>query len=376
MNFEFNQDQDMLGDSVRKWVAKAYPFDHYLNVVKAGGTDANDWQQLADLGLCGLAVPENHGGMGLGPVEAMLVAQELGAGMVCEPWAQVALMATAVLRDHAPAAMQSAWLPGIADGSKRVVLAITERAARFNLNHVSTSATKNGDTWLINGHKSIVAFADHADALLVSAKVVGQSGDDAIGLFLVQPSITVQCRAYTVQDGSRAAEVTFDQASAQLVCAHALPALEHAVDIGIAALCAQAVGAMDKLYAITLDYLNTRKQFGVAIGTFQALRHRVADMKMQLELARSMSYFATLKLTAPAPERRYAMSAAKVQIGQSMRFVGQQSVQLHGGIAVTHEYIAGHYFKYLTTIEMSLGDSYYHLGEVAHRMKDSAGVFV
>ena len=376
MNFEFNQDQAMLGDSVRKWVAKAYPFDHYLNVVKAGGTDDKDWQQLADLGLCGLAVPEDHGGMGLGPVEAMLVAQELGAGMVCEPWAQVALMATAVLRDHAPAAMQSAWLPGIADGSKRIVLAITERAARFSLNHVSTSATKNGEHWLINGHKSIVAFADHADALLVSAKVVGQTGDDAIGLFLVQRSMAVQCRAYTVQDGSRAAEVTFDQASAQLVCAGALPALEHAVDIGIAALCAQAVGAMDKLYAITLDYLNTRKQFGVAIGTFQALRHRVADMKMQLELARSMSYFATLKLTAPAPERRYATSAAKVQIGQSMRFVGQQSVQLHGGIAVTHEYIAGHYFKYLTTIEMSLGDSYFHLGEVSNRMKDSAGVFV
>ena len=376
MNFDFDQDQDMLGDSVRKWVAKAYPFDHYLSIVKAGGTDANDWQQMADLGLCGLAIPEQHGGMGLGPVEAMLVAQELGAGMVCEPWAQVALMASAVLRDNAPAAMQAAWLPGMADGSKKVVLAITERAARFNLNHIVTSATKHGDHWLINGQKSLVAVADHADAFLVSAKTAGQSGDAAIGLFLVQPSISVHCRAYNVQDGSRAGEVTFDQASAQLVCANALPALEHAVDIGIAALCAQAVGAMDKLYAITLDYLNTRKQFGVAIGTFQALRHRVADMKMQLELARSMSYFGTLKLTASADERRYAISSAKVQIGQSLRFVGQQGVQLHGGIAVTHEYIAGHLFKYLTTIEMSLGDSYHHLGEVSKRMTDTAGVFV
>ena len=376
MNFDFDQDQDMLGDSVRKWVAKAYPFEHYLGVVKGGGTDANDWQQMAELGLCALAIPEQHGGLGLGPVEAMLVAQELGAGMVCEPWAQVALMASAVLRDHAPLAMQAAWLPSIADGSKRVVMAITERAARFNLGHISTTASKNGDQWLINGQKSLVAIADHAQAFVVSAKIVHESGDKSIGLFLVQPSACVLRRAYNVQDGSRAGEVTFDQASAQLICENALPALEHAVDIGIAALCAQAIGAMDKLYAITLDYMNTRKQFGVAIGTFQALRHRVADMKMQLELARSMSYFATLKLTADHDERRYAMSAAKVQIGQSLRFVGQQSVQLHGGIAVTHEYIAGHYFKYLTTIEMSLGDSYHHLGEVSKRMTDSAGVFI
>ena len=185
----------------------------------------------------------------------------------------------------------------------------------------------------------------------------------------------VSARGYITQDGSRAAEVAFTNAPAQLVTAQGQAALEHAVDIGIAALCAEAVGVMDKTLAITVDYMNTRKQFGVAIATFQALRHRVADMKMQLELARSMSYYASLKLNAPTEERRRAMARAKVQLGQSMRYVGQQSVQLHGGIAVTDEYIVSHYFKKLTQMEMMFGDTLHHLGEVSARMQDTAGVF-
>lgn len=151
--------------------------------------------------------------------------------------------------------------------------------------------------------------------------------------------------------------------------------MELALDVGIASVCAQGVGVMDKTLALTADYLNTRKQFGVAIGTFQALRHRIADMKMQLELARSMSYYASLKLSAPPTERRAALARAKVQLGQSMRFVGQQSVQLHGGIGVTDDYIGSHYFKKLTQLELSFGDTLHHLGEVSARMGDTAGVF-
>jgi alkylation response protein AidB-like acyl-CoA dehydrogenase len=160
-----------------------------------------------------------------------------------------------------------------------------------------------------------------------------------------------------------------------LVTANGQAALEHAVDIGIAATCAEGVGAMDRTLALTVEYMNTRKQFGVPIATFQALRHRVADMKMQLELARSMSYYASLKLNAPAAERRAAMARAKVQLGNAMRFIGQQSVQLHGGIGVTDEYIGSHYFKKLTQLEMSFGDTLHHLGEVSSRMQDTAGVF-
>jgi alkylation response protein AidB-like acyl-CoA dehydrogenase len=169
--------------------------------------------------------------------------------------------------------------------------------------------------------------------------------------------------------------VVFDKAAATLVAQDALPALEHAVDIGIAAACAEGVGVIDKTMQVTVEYMNTRKQFGVTLATFQALRHRVADMKMQQELARSMSYYASLKLNAPAPERRRAMARAKYQLGVAMRFVGQNSVQLHGGIGVTDEYIGSHYFRKLTALELSFGDTLHHLGEVAERMQDTAGVF-
>ena len=176
-------------------------------------------------------------------------------------------------------------------------------------------------------------------------------------------------------DGACAAELTLEQAPAHCISLNGLAALEHAVDIGIAATCAEAVGVMDQTLAITVDYMNTRKQFGVVISSFQALKHRVADMKMQLELARSMSYYASLKLNSPASERRAALARAKYQLGQSMRFVGQQAVQLHGGIGVTDEYIVSHYFKRLTQMEMVFGDTLHHLGEVSDRMQDSAGVF-
>jgi alkylation response protein AidB-like acyl-CoA dehydrogenase len=193
----------------------------------------------------------------------------------------------------------------------------------------------------------------------------------ALALFLVERSASgVSTQAYLTQDGSRAAEVVLSKASAQLITVNGLTALEEAVDIGIACSCAEAVGVMDKTLAITVDYMNTRKQFGVNIASFQALRHRVADMKMQLELGRSMSYYASLKLHAPAEERRRAMARAKYQLGTSMRFIGQQSVQLHGGIAVTDEYIVSHYFKKLTQLDMTL---WRHLAPAGRSLGPHAG---
>jgi alkylation response protein AidB-like acyl-CoA dehydrogenase len=200
--------------------------------------------------------------------------------------------------------------------------------------------------------------------------------EGSLALFLVERSASgVQTRGYGTQDGGRAAELQLQDAPATLLTRHGLTALEHAVDIGIAAVCAQAVGAMDKSLAATAEYMNTRKQFGATLSSFQALRHRAADMKMQVELGRSMSYYASLKLNAPAAERRAAMARAKYQLGQSMRFVGQQAVQLHGGIGVTNEYMISHYFKALTQMEISYGDSLHQLGEVSARMQDTAGVF-
>ncbi len=379
MDFDFSDDQEMLRDTVRKWVAKDYGFERRRGIVKAGGFSKEIWQEMADLGLMGLAIPEAHGGMGFGAVDAMVVMEELGRGIVMEPYAQGALIAGGVLSAHAPAEVQAAWLPKIASGEALVVLAHQERAARYNLAHVATTAAQSGAAWAINGAKSVVPVGDKADAFLVPARLSGAVDDGAgIGLFLVErKSDGVKTRGYGTQDGARAAEVTFTNAPATLIAAAGtgLAATELAVDIGIAALCAEAVGAMDELVKITVDYMNQRKQFGVVIASFQALKHRIADVKMQLELGRSMSYFASLKMNEAPAARRRALAQAKYQLGQSMRFVGQQCIQLHGGIGVTDEYIASHYFKRLTVMEMSFGDSMFQLGKVAESMQDTAGVF-
>lgn len=370
MDFDFSDDQDQLRDAVRKWVDKGYSFERHNAIVKAGGFSREAFSELAELGLCGLYVPDHHDGMGMGPVEAMVAMEELGRGLVLEPLAQ-SLIAAGVINGYADEALQSLWLPKIASGEAFVVLAYQERAARYKLNVCEAKATLAQTGFALTAIKSIVPAGDLAEAFIVPALLDGE-----LALFLVERSAQgVTTRGYGTQDGSRAAEVTLNQAPATLITRDGLTALEHAVDIGIAATCAEAVGVMDKTLLLTTEYMNTRKQFGVTIASFQALRHRAADMKMQLELARSMSYYASLKLNAPAPERRAAMARAKYQLGVSMRFVGQQSVQLHGGIGVTHEYIGSHYFKKLTQLEMTFGDTLHHLGEVSDRMQDTAGVF-
>ena len=370
MDFDFSDDQQQLRDAVRKWVEKGYGSERRSSIVKAGGFSREAFSELAELGLCGLYVPEVNGGLGMGPIEGMIVLEELGRGIVLEPLVQ-SLIAGAVLSTYAPQRLGDAYLPRIASGESILVLAFQERAARYRLDVCAARATLIDDEWTVSGAKSVVSIGDRADAFLVPATIDGK-----IALFLIdRQTAGVSTRGYGTLDGGRAAEVVFDNAAAELVTIDGKAALEHGIDIGIAATCAEAVGAMDKTLSITADYMNTRKQFGVAISSFQALRHRMADMKMQLELARSMSYYASLKLNMPAPERHASMSRAKFQLGNSMRFVGQQAVQLHGGIGVTDEYVISHYFKRLTQLEMTFGDTLHHLGEVADCMQDSAGVF-
>ncbi len=374
MDFDFTEDQEALRDAVRRFVDKDYDFERRKAIVRAGGFDRGVWDGLAGLGLTALAVPESHGGLGFGAVEAMVVMEELGRGLVMEPIAQGALIAPALLA-QAPQALQSDWLPRIAGGEALVVLAHQEAKSRYRLNRVTTRAVDGR----LTGVKSLVPAGDVADAFIVPARVSG--ADDAaegVALYLVErASAGVHTRAYSLHDGSRAAEVHFENAAGQLIAGPdaGLALLELAADIGIAAQAAEAVGVMEKFLALTTEYMNTRKQFGVAISSFQALRHRAADVKMQLELARSMSYYATLRLGDAPAVRRRALSQAKVQLGQAMRFVGQQCTQLHGGIGVTDEYIGSHYFKRLTVMEMQWGDTLHHLGEVSARMQDTAGVF-
>jgi len=378
MNFEFSDDEQQLSEAVQRWVERGYGFERRSAIAKAGGFSAEAWGEIAELGLLGLGTSEEDGGMAMGPVAAMLALEALGRGLVLEPVAAVALVAASVIA-QAPADVRARWAPAIASGEARVVLAWQERAARYRLERVDTQAMAKDQSWTLSGTKSLVTIGDQADAFVVSARVSGAADDPAgIALFLVERQAPgVKTQGYALQDGSRAAEVTLADTPATLLVAAgpAFGALELAADTGIAALAAEAVGAMDKLFELTVDYMNTRKQFGVPIGTFQALRHRIADMKMQLELARSMSYYATLKLGDAPDVRRRAVAQAKVQLGQSARFVGQQAIQLHGGIGMTEEYIGSHYFKRLTTMEMQFGDTMHHIGEVSARMLDTAGVF-
>jgi len=386
MNFEFTDDQLALRDAVARWVERDFSFERRHKLAKQGGATRAVYRELTDLGLAGLAIDPAHGGMGFGAVEAMVVMEELGRGLVNAPYAAAALVAPALVSDDA-------WLARMADGSALVVPALQEQGARFRLDAVATTATPQGGAWVLNGSKHLVPAGDEADAFVVPARVSPQGrpkGEPAsawhepsndspdavapIGLFVVERA-RVQLRAYPTADGARAASVTFAASPATLVDSDALPALERAADIGIAAACAEGVGAMDALVAMTVEYMNTRKQFGSTLAGFQALRHRIADVKMALELARSMSYFASLKLGEPPAQRRRALAQAKVQLGQSMRFVGQQCVQLHGGIGVTDECAASHYFKRLAMLELVFGDTLHHLGEVSERMADTAGVF-
>ena len=370
MDFDFSDDQEQLRDACAKWVEKGYGFERRRSTVAAGGFDRKAYNEMAELGLTGLYVPEELGGMGMGPVEGMVTLQELGRGIVLEPLAQ-ALISGAVLAGYAPDAVKADWCGKVASGEALVVLAHTERGLRYRTDTCKTTAAQASTGWAVSGDKSVVPVGDQAEAFLVPALADGK-----MALFLVESKASgVTAKGYGTQDGGRAAEVSFKDAPATLVTLDGQTALEHALDIGIAATCAEAVGVMDQTLAITVEYMNTRKQFGVVISSFQALRHRVADMKMQLELARSMSYYASLKLNAPTDERRAAMARAKVQLGNSMRQVGKEAVQLHGGIAVTDEYIVSHYFKKLTQMEVAFGDTMHHLGEVSARMGETAGVF-
>ena len=261
MDFDFSDDQEQLRDAVRKWVDKAYSFERRRSIEDAGGFDRSAWNELAELGLCGLYVNEEDGGMGMGPVEGMVVMEELGRGIVLEPLAQ-ALSCGALLSGYADEQTKAKWLPKLCSGEALVVLAHQEHGKRYRLDGSGCTATATSGAYQISGAKSLVPAGDKADAFLLSAMAEGQ-----LALFLVERQASgVQTRGYGTQDGGRAAELHLHHAPATLVSRQGLTALEHAVDIGIAALCAQAVGAMDKTLAMTAEYMNTRKQFGATLS--------------------------------------------------------------------------------------------------------------
>ena len=356
MNFVLTEEQQMLADTVARFV-------------QAQGDVGACGERLADLGLFGLNVPEAYGGIGAGPVETMIVMEGLGRGLAREPFIATGVIAARVLARHGSAAQKDRFLGPIAEGQLQFALAALEPQARYDLHDVSTAATREGDGWRLAGAKSVVLHGDSADWLLVTARTRSTpTADEGLSLLLVDaksPGVSVQ--GFPTIDGRRAAEVRFDKvhvAADGLVGAvdQGLALAEWALDQGLAALAAEAVGAMDRLTELTCEYLATRKQFGAAIGSFQALQHRAADMRIAVEQARALALMAAAHVdSADANERRRAASAAKAMAGRSGRYVGQQATQLHGGMGMTDEMACGHYFKRLTAIDMTWGNTEHHI---------------
>jgi pimeloyl-CoA dehydrogenase small subunit len=373
MDFDLTSEQRLLKDSVARWAADTYAG---LDRVEASrseplGFSEAHWGELAELGLLGLPFSEADGGFGGGPVETMVVMEALGRVLAPEPYLASVILGGAALRLAGDAAQRARLIPQLAGGRLRLAFAHGERQARYDLEDVATTARPEAGGYVLDGAKGVVLNADAAGLLVVSARTAGGRREGAgISLFLVPtdtPGLTL--RPYPTQDGGRAADVILRgvQVPSEALLGPAdgaLPIIEQVIDGAIAAVAAEAVGLMEALQDLTVAYLKTRKQFGTAIGGFQALQHRAVDMLVALEQARSMELYATMMVEAEAEARGPALSAAKVQINRSARFVGQQAVQLHGGIGMTQEYLGAHQFRRLTMIEILFGDTAHHLRRV------------
>jgi alkylation response protein AidB-like acyl-CoA dehydrogenase len=374
MDFTLNEEQQLLKDSVQRFVRESYALETRRALVasKPGYSERN-WQQMAELGWLGVTVAEQHGGVAGGATETMVLMEAFGAGLVLEPYLPSVVLGGNLVTLAGSEAQQQAILPAMVEGQLKLAFAYVEEQSGYDLFDVETTATARDGGYVINGAKGVVLGAASADQLIVSARSAGSSRDQqGIGLFLVaRDAPGVRLREYHTIDGLRAADVHFDKVAVNMDCVlgdadAALPVMEAVAQRAIAALCAEAVGAMDVLVKTTNEYLNTREQFGRPIGKFQVLQHQLVDMLIASEEARSMSYVATLRLQdSDALLRDKALSAAKYLIGKYAHMIGQRSVQMHGGMGVTEEMHVGHYFKRLAMIDVMFGDHAWHLKRYA-----------
>ena len=374
MDFDLNEEQRMLKESVERLIADRYEFETRKKYLKddAGFSQAM-WAQYAEMGLLGLPFEERFGGSGGGAVETMIVMEAFGRGLILEPYLATVVMGGSLVQMAGNDAQRAAILPKVADGSLRLAFAYCEPQSRYDLADVSCTARRDADGWILDGTKSFVLHGDRADKLIVSARIGGdRRSPDGIALFVVDADAPgVSCRGYLTQDALRAAEIKLKAVKVSSNAAlgdpgKSLPVIRRIADRTLAAVGAEALGGMSAAHDVTIDYLKTRKQFGVAIGSFQALQHRAVEMLVHLEQARSMALFATMMADDPDPaERSKAISAATIQIRRSAKYVGQQAIQLHGGIGMTLEYKIGHYFKRFTAMETLFGDTDHHLAALA-----------
>ena len=371
VDFSYSEEQQLLKDSVERFAREQMTIGRRRELVASDdGFSRDNWAKFAELGWLAAPFSEASGGLGGGPLEVMVLMEAFGRGLALEPFLATVLLAGGLLEKGGNADQKAALLPGVVAGETMLAFAYAEPRSRFALNDVATRAARDGAGYRLTGHKAVVFHGASADTLVVSARTSGEARDaDGITLFLVDPAADgVTLRGYGTVDGLRAADIRLDDVAVgedAVVGAvgAALPLIEEVVDRATVALCAEALGLMDVLYETTLEYSKTRQQFGRPIGKFQVVQHRLVDMFVACQQARSMVLMATLKLDTP--ERRRAVSAAKVHIGRAGRLIGQEAVQLHGGMGMTEELIVGHYFKRLTMIDTCFGNVDHHLARFA-----------
>lgn len=375
MDFSYSDEQQMLQDSVQKFVHRHYAFESRRKLLaSATGFSNENWQLFAELGWLTVPFSAEEGGFGGLATDLMVMMEEFGKAMVVEPFIATAVLGGGLLSSLGNEAVKSRFLPAVMEGRLQLACALTETDSRYNLASISTSAIRKGNAYIVNGRKTVVLNGPAADKLLVSVRTSGAARDSAgVSVLLIDAAAGgVEKICYTNVDGHRAAEITFNNVSVpteQLLGAEgdALAAIQKAVDMATIAICAEAVGAMDTLLHKTVEYSKTRRQFGTAIGTFQALQHRMADMFIECQLARSIVMMAAMTLDSEPGlvAGMRAVSAAKSRVGKAIRKVGQEAVQLHGGIGITDELDVGHLFKRITAIETLFGNSDFHTARFA-----------
>jgi len=370
MDFNLSNEQELLRDGLSRFLATRYDLEKSRTAAKVGlGWQPEIWRGFAEeLGILGATLPESVGGMGGGPTELMIIAEELGRALVIEPFVETAVVAAGLLQ-RADGPASTSVLERIAEGTALVALAATEPEAGDNWGHVSTKAVHDGADWVLTGDKTVVVGAPLATHLLITARTSGQPDEpQGISLFITEfdptaPPRGVEVHGYRTIDDRRAADLRLDRLRLPvdaLLDDDVWPSLAQARDEGAAAVCAEAVGAMRKVLGDTVAYCKQRQQFGQPIGSFQVLQHRMVDMYMELEQAVSAVYLAVLNLQAEAHVRARAVSAAKATVGRAARFIGQNAVQLHGGMGMTEELAIGHYFKRLTALQYEFGSTDHH----------------
>ena len=376
MDFDLTEEQSILKDSLDRLLADKYDFEKRKKIMaQPDGCSGEMWNAYAEMGLMALPFAEEDGGLGGSPVETMIVMEALGRALVLEPYFATVVLGGGVLRHGASAEQRAEFVPLVAGGELKLALAHTERNSRYDLNHVETVAKKDGDGWVLSGQKSVVLGGDAADHIFVTARTAGDTRDmNGIGIFMVDAKAEgLSRRSYANQDGTRAAEISLDGVKVPAAGVigdpgDGLSIIRRVADDAIAALCAEAIGVMEKLHALTLEYLKVRKQFGVPIGAFQVLQHKAVDIFVALEQARSITLYATMMADSDdEDERSRAMNAAKAEIGRAGQLAGENAIQLHGGVGMTMEYAVGHYFKRMTSIDLTFGDHDHHLRRLAER---------